>query len=227
MRIASRFSVLRIVLSFALLLAPAVVASARGAGSPHHSGHQAAEHGPDHGPQNGGGAAAPAPEGNLVENPRAARARRNCVGPNRARRDGRAGRVGDCGDYDEPEFVGSAPAETPASEPAPPAAKIAHPRRQGEVESFSSHVSDDLEEQLVGARKNLLAKQEQLRNANSDWAQAQYEADRAGTAVDSNVLLRQASAQEEADAARAAMGPLVEQARESGMSPQLLDLYMR
>jgi len=219
------------VLSSALLLSPATVAGARGAGSHHKPGHQA---GPDRpgepGAGNGGEAGAPGPDGNLVENPRAVRARRGCAGPNRARHDAPGRRVGGCDYYDsdEPQIVEGAPAAAPASEPAPPAAKIAAPSGpQGEVDSFSSHVSDDLEQQLVDARKNWQEKKQQLRDANSDWAQAQREADGAGNAVDSDVVARQASAQQEADAARAAMAPLVEQARESGMSPELLDMYMK
>lgn len=233
MRITCRFPVLRMIALSALLLSPAAVADARGAGGPHptRSGHQtgpgAGEHGLDHGTPTGGEAGARGPDADLVENPRAVRARRNCGGPNRAGHAGRARRVGDCYSDSEEVWVEGAPASAPApaAEPAPAAAKIA-PERQGEAESFSSHVSDELEEQLVAARKNWMAKKELLRDVNSEWAQAQYEADRAGAAVDADVVARQASAQSEADAARAAMGPLVDQARESGMSPRLLEMYM-
>lgn len=232
-RIASRLSILLSVMLLTFILAPAALAAPRGGGPAHHPGQPGgpdhpehhgpdADHRPDVGDHDRG------PDGELKRAPgpaRERRARRRC-----ARRE-RPGVPGDCDYYydDDDESSDWAPADSPTPEAASPgAAKIAPlPRPDGNVESYAPSASKELEEQLTSARRNWLQKKSDLDDANGARARAEYQALQTGSPVDPAIIARQDKAKAEASAAHAALAPLVEQAREAGMSPELLDLYNR
>lgn len=85
---------------------------------------------------------------------------------------------------------------------------------------------EEWKERLGSARRELLAAQKELEHANAAYArevrEAQAPAD-ANSAVASNL--------EQAEArllrARQALSPMIEEARRAGVSPELLDLYVR
>jgi hypothetical protein len=137
---------------------------------------------------------------------------------------------GDCSDYDgyyEPA-PGSAPAEPREATEAAAPAKLAPPALpDGNTQSFTPQLTGTLREQLASAHRNWTDAKSQLDEANAVWARAEYQADQKGSAVDPAIVAEQERAQREANAAHAALLPLVEQARDQGVSPELVNLIER
>jgi hypothetical protein len=129
-------------------------------------------------------------------------------------------------DADGEHLPGWSPDESPASESVP-AKMVPTAGSDQEVESYGPQGSDALQEKLTAGRKNWMEKKRALDDADTALARSQYMADQTGSSVDPRLIAQQEKAQREADAAHAALAPLVEEGRAGGMSPQLLDLYNR
>jgi hypothetical protein len=134
------------------------------------------------------------------------------------------------GEYYDSEgtpMPGWSPGEpVPAQAGPAPAAKIASPPQASEdTVSYTPQGSRALKEKLIAGRQNWLAKKRQWEDASTALAQAEYQQEQTGKPVPPGLAAQRKTAGEEAEAAHAALEPLVEQARKAGMSPQLLKLY--
>ena len=128
---------------------------------------------------------------------------------------------------DEDQAVPAAPVDPGRSaQPESGAAKIAPtPKPEHYDKSFTPRGGDQLKEKLIAARKNWVVKKNQLEEASAAHARAEYQAEQTGRPVDPALFAREQEARQEAEAAHAAIAPLVEQGREAGMSPEVLELY--
>jgi hypothetical protein len=155
-----------------------------------------------------------------------ARARHGCRRGVRPRADVR------CDYYYDGDEEQAAPDVDPGGsaqpEAEPGAAKIAPmPNPEDYDESFTPHGGEQLKEKLIAARKNWVIKKNQLEEASAAYARAEYQAEKTGRPVDPALFARQQEARQKAEVAHAAIAPLVEQGREAGMSPEVLELYER
>lgn len=112
------------------------------------------------------------------------------------------------------------------SNASPGAAKLAPaPGADDDLESFNPEGNDALRDQLVAGRKNWMQKKAILDDINAAVARAEYQKYQTGRPVDPRLVAEQQVARNEAKAAHDALTPLVEQAREAGMSARVLELY--
>jgi hypothetical protein len=125
-----------------------------------------------------------------------------------------------------PAGATASPQSTTAEDASPGAAKLAPaPGPEDYDQHYAPDGNNALRDALIAGRKNWMQKKAMLDDANGAVARAEYKKYETGAAVDPSLVERQQQAQREADAARDALAPLVEQAREAGMSPRLLELY--
>ena len=96
-----------------------------------------------------------------------------------------------------------------------------------DAQIYSPQGGKDLKEKLISGRKHWLQKKGELDDANAALARAEYQTGQTGKPIDPRLIERQKQAQQEAEAAHAALAPLVEEGRAGGMSPKTLELYDR
>ncbi|MBW2274363.1 MAG: hypothetical protein JRG96_13910 [Deltaproteobacteria bacterium] len=80
---------------------------------------------------------------------------------------------------------------------------------------------------MISARRQWQEKKSLLDEARAARAHGEYQAYLNGGGVDPALITRQQQAQEELDAVRAEISPLVHEARDSGMASEVVDLYER
>lgn len=208
------------------LLTVSLASTALAAPGSHREHRPKADHRPsaDHRPDAARPETLPAEE--LNRNPgnaAAHRARRGC-------RRGVRPRAGARCDYyydNDDQAVPAAPVDPGRSaQPESGTTKIAPmPKPANYDESFTPHGGDQLKEKLTAARKKWVIKKNQLEEASGAYARAEYQAEQTGQPVDPALFAREQEARQEAEAAHAEIAPLVQQAREAGMSPEVLELY--
>jgi hypothetical protein len=93
------------------------------------------------------------------------------------------------------------------------------------TEKFGPQGTNALRDALIAGRENFLEKKRVYDAASAAMARAEYEEYETGRPVDPTVIARQKAAKADAEAAHAALAPLVEQAKKQGLSPDLIDLY--
>lgn len=224
MRIASRISNLVLLVSLGLL-----VAASATAGGPRHVG-------PGHKHQPKTPVVAPGADVEIDRDRRPIAKRRALRGCHR--RAPRGPKVGcayyydDDGEYydenDQPMRGWSPDQPLPGEGTAPAAPKTAPSTGIGEdAQTYSPHGGKALKERLISGRKHWLQKKGELDDANAALARAEYQVEQTGKPIAPRLIERQKQAQQEADAAHAALAPLVEEGRAGGISPKTLELYDR
>jgi hypothetical protein len=93
------------------------------------------------------------------------------------------------------------------------------------TERFGPQGSNTLRDALIAGREHFLEKKRIYQDASAAMARAEYAEYESGRPVDPDVIAREKAARREAEVARAALAPLVEEARKQGISPDLIDLY--
>lgn len=121
------------------------------------------------------------------------------------------------------DSTGSSPSQAP--DVSPGAAKIAPPQEGSVDEDYTPQGGNSLRDKMIAGRQNWLHKKQALDDANQALAQAEYQQQQTGRSIDPRVIARQQQAEKDANAAYEALAPLVEQAREAGISPHMIDLY--
>ena len=130
-----------------------------------------------------------------------------------------------------PKHAGPAPRPpgAAASKPAPAtqspdtAAKPAPAAPSGAVTLATPNTSEELKARLTVARKHALTAQKELESANAALARGLYR--KVEGAEEAALSASQKRAQQGYDEAIVAIEPLVEEARESGVDPKVIDLY--
>lgn len=97
------------------------------------------------------------------------------------------------------------------------------PAAQSEMGSATPHASRELVERLSAARRRVEAARKASDEANARWARAMYHKEPEGPDRDAIEQARIRAERELAEA-RAAVGPLIDEARRSGVSDRLADL---
>jgi uncharacterized protein YdeI (BOF family) len=115
-----------------------------------------------------------------------------------------------------PDPSASAPHEKPSAKEAP-AAPV------GLVTVGTPNTPRALKDQLGAARQRALKARKDLESANVAFNRAESDGIQAAERAD--LAQRQAQAQQEYDDAIAAIGPLVEEAREAGVDPKAIELF--
>jgi hypothetical protein len=226
--ITLRLSISLLVTLVTLFLASTALAEPR-----HGPSHRPGQNRPnfDHRPDEVRPGTLPAEELNLIPGNAAvhrARARHGCRRSVRPRADVRCDYYYDGDDDEEQAAPDLDPGGSAQPQAEPGAAKIAPmPHPEDHDESFTPHGGEQLKEKLIAARKNWVTKKNQLEEASAANARAEYQAEKTGRPVDPALFARQQEARQEAEAAHAAIAPLVEQGHEAGMSPKVLELYER
>jgi hypothetical protein len=222
--IASRIFISLLVTLLTLVLASTALAGGRRGHPAHHPDLKppATDHRPEAGhPERG-------PGEELSGGPRAGEDRRGRRGCRRGLRPGPNRRCDYYYDEDGKELPAADSGDAAQPQAARGPAKIAPPPRQdGDIESFTPHADKQLKQKLIAARKNWLKEKSHLDDANTARAKAEYQATQTGSSVDPAIIARQQEARKEAAAAHAALSPLIEQGREAGIAPEVLDLYER
>jgi hypothetical protein len=230
MRITSRASTPALIMLLSLALVPAAIAGPNKAGHHHvpaNPGSDGPEHQrPDTAERPEGGDAQLLPDGELRPGPGPNPAKRK-----RCRHRNRPGVPGDCDSDDDYYEIEAVPQPGSASRPAPESSGAAKPsplpHPDGKTESFTPHGNTSLKEEMISARQRWLEKSESLQEARTARARAAYEAYQNGGSVDPALIAEQERAESQVDAIRAEISPLVDEARKSGMSTEVIDLYER
>jgi len=109
-------------------------------------------------------------------------------------------------------------ADAPAASAAPAAAP--GPSVHGPT------TSAEWKERLTNARQELLAAEKERDQVNAEFARALRTAEKPSD-VDPELVKRQKQAEERVKKARGALPGMIEEARQAGVSPEILDLYVR
>jgi hypothetical protein len=129
-------------------------------------------------------------------------------------------------DQQWPAGASAAPQPKSSGAPSQGAAKLAPaPGPEDYTESFTPEGNDGIRDKLMAGRKLWMQKKAVLEDANAAVARAEYQQDQTGKAVDPRLIANQKQAHQEAEAAYHALAPLVQQARDAGVSPRVLELY--